>query len=93
MNETRSTNLGNVGLRMFGLAAAALVIGALLMQVLFGSPEKTELLGGIMAITTTRSCDFVTFEGKTYQVCSDGVMGIFTELEQLPFEEALSMNQ
>jgi hypothetical protein len=93
MNETRTVNIGNLGLKMFGLATAVLVVGALLMQVLFGSSEKPELLGGIMSITTTRSCDFVTFEGKTYQVCSDGVIGVFTALEQLPFKANQAMSK
>jgi len=89
MNAEQKVGIGKLlAIGVIALLGAAMVFGAIF------TPKDVQVeAGGIMSITTTRSCDFVTFEGKTYQVCNDGIIGIFTELEQLPFEEPPPVEQ
>lgn len=53
------------------LLAAAGVLGALLIVIAAGflTPAET---GGVTAIATPRSCDWLLLDGAQYVVCSDG---------------------
>lgn len=70
------------------------VIGSLLVYgVFFADNNDGELPLGLDAVKITRTCDFVTIEGKTYEWCYDGTMGIFQRLEENPLAEPQQNSQ
>lgn len=91
--ENRSGN--KTWLMIFAIVCA--IVGSMMVYgVFFTDNNDGELPLGLDAIKITRTCDFVTLEGTTYEVCHDGTMGIFERLEQnqsTPLTESQQSNQ
>jgi hypothetical protein len=93
MNGYRDRGGGNKKW-LLGLVAVCLLLGsALVYGVFFADKHDGELPLGLDAIKITRTCDFVTIEGQTYEWCYDGVMGKFERLDQNPLTGTQRSNE